>query len=61
MGTTLQQGRQASLFGTRFTASFGILALVALVISAAAARPPGPGIIPSPGGALEPVSIHPSS
>jgi hypothetical protein len=58
MGTTLQQGRQAGLFGKRFTTSFGILAL-ALVISPAAAQQPRAGIIKSPGGAFDPCRFTP--
>lgn len=59
MGTTLQQRRQAGLFGKRFTASLGVLALVALVISPAAAQSPGAGIITSPGGAFDPCRFSP--
>jgi hypothetical protein len=59
MGTTLQQRRQAGLFGKRFTALFGILALVALVISPAAAQPLGAGIVTSPGGAFDPCRFSP--
>ena len=58
-GTTFQQKRQTGLFGKRFTASFGILALVALVISPAAAQPAGTGIITSPGGAFDPCQSSP--
>jgi hypothetical protein len=58
MGTILQQRRQ-DCFGKRFTASFGILALLALVISPAAAQPRGAGIITSPGGAFDPCRFNP--
>jgi hypothetical protein len=53
VGTTFQQGRPGGLFGKHFTASFGILALVVLVISPAATEPRGAGIITSRGGALD--------
>ena len=59
MGTALQQRRQAALFGKRFTASFGIVALVALVASPAAAQPLDAGIITSPGGAFDPCRFSP--
>jgi hypothetical protein len=59
MGTTFQRGRQAGFFGKRFTASFRILALVALVISPAAAQPPDARSITSPGGAFDPCRSTP--
>jgi hypothetical protein len=53
VGTTFQQGRPGGIFGKRFTASFAILALVALVIVPAAAQPPGAGIVTSHRGAVD--------
>jgi hypothetical protein len=50
-GTTLEQRRQAGLFGIGLTATFGMLVLVALVMSPAAAQPLSGGII-RPGGAF---------
>jgi len=59
MRTTCHQRREAGLFGKGFTESFGILALVVLVISPAVAQPPGTGIVASHGGAFDPCRFTP--
>ena len=59
MGTTFQRGQQAGFLWKCITASFGILALVARVISPAAAQQPGAGIVTSPGGAFDPCRFTP--